>query len=69
MLLIDDRAGIEATRARGVQATGTLGVLVHAAHSDAVDLGAAFARLRATNFPNRPELLDALFAQHEKKKP
>jgi predicted nucleic acid-binding protein len=67
-LLIDDRAGIEAARARGVQAMGTLGVLIHAARSGLVDLPIAFERLKATNFRYRPELLDALLAQHAAKK-
>jgi predicted nucleic acid-binding protein len=69
LLLIDDRAGIEAARARGVRATGTLGVLVRADALGLVDLSTAFERLKATNFRYRPELLDALLAQHEVKKP
>jgi predicted nucleic acid-binding protein len=69
LLLIDDRAGIEAARAHGVQATGTLGILVRAAGADLVDLRTAFERLKATNFRYRPALLDALLAQHEAKKP
>jgi predicted nucleic acid-binding protein len=69
LLLIDDRAGIEAARALGVQATGTLGILTQAARSDMVDLPTAFERLKATNFRYRPALLDALLAQHEAKKP
>lgn len=68
LLLIDDRAGIEAARARGLQATGTLGVLVRAAQADLVDLGAAFARLKATNFRYRHDLLDALLARYGAKK-
>jgi predicted nucleic acid-binding protein len=69
LLLIDDRAGIEAARARGVRATGTLGILVQAARSGLVDLPTAFERLKATNFRYRPAMLDALLAQHEAKKP
>ena len=69
MLLIDDRAGIEAARARSVKAMGTLGILAQAAKSDLVNLSAAFERLKATNLRYRPELLDALLAQHEAKKP
>ena len=63
LLLIDDRAGITEARARGVEATGTLGVLVRAAQRNLVDLPTAFTRLKATNFHYRPELLDALLAQ------
>ena len=69
LLLIDARAGIEAARALGLQATGTLGILVRAARSGLVDLPTAFERLKATNFRYRPELLAALLAQHEAKKP
>jgi predicted nucleic acid-binding protein len=67
LLLIDDRAGIEAARARGVQATGTLGILARAARSGLVDLPTAFELLKATNFRYRPELLDALLAQYGKR--
>lgn len=69
LLLIDDRAGIEAARMHGVEATGTLGILVRAAGGGLVDLRTAFERLKATNFRYRPALLDALLAQHEAKKP
>ena len=69
LLLIDDRAGIEAARARGVNAAGTLGVLVQAARAGLLHLPTAFERLKATNFRYRPALLDALLAQHEAKKP
>jgi len=68
LLLIDDRAAIDAARARGLQATGTLGILARAARSGLVDLPTAFERLEATNFRYRPALLDALLAQHEAKK-
>jgi predicted nucleic acid-binding protein len=67
--LIDDRAGIEAARSHGVQATGTLGILAQAARLGLVDLPTAFERLEATNLRYRPALLDALLAQHEAKKP
>jgi predicted nucleic acid-binding protein len=66
LLLIDDRAGIAEARARGLEATGTLGVLVRAAQLGLVDLSGAFSRLKATNFRYRPELLDKLLAQHRK---
>jgi predicted nucleic acid-binding protein len=69
LLLIDDRAGDMAARARGLETTGTIGVLLRAAQSGFVDLPTAFTRLAATNFRYRPELLDALLAQHEAKKP
>ena len=69
LLLIDDRAGDDAAQARGLKTIGTLGILVQAAQLGLVELEGAFAKLRKTNFRYRPELLDALLAQHEAKKP
>jgi len=60
LIVMDDRAGVAAARARGFAVTGTLGLLDLAARRDLIDLAAAFARLRATSFRCRPELLDAL---------
>jgi len=65
VLLLDDRAAIAEARARGLEVTGTLGVLVRAAQLGLIDLRSAFARLKATNFRYRPQLLDALLARHE----
>ncbi len=64
LLLIDDRAGVAAARKLGFRVTGTLGVLVEAAGHGLLDLSAAFAALRATNFHHSPALLDALLAEH-----
>lgn len=62
LLLIDDRAGIIEARTRGLQATGTLGVLERAAELGLIDLAAALTRLKATNFRYHPALLDKLLA-------
>ncbi len=59
-VLLDDRAGVAAARARGLQAFGTLGLLQRAARRGMLDLPGAIARLAATNFHVRPELLDML---------
>ena len=64
LLLMDDREGVAAARKRGFAVTGTLGVLDLAARRGMIDLLAAVARLRATNFRYRPEILDALLAWH-----
>lgn len=63
LLLMDDRAGVAVARARGLAATGTLGVLVLAARQGLLDLGSAVARLKATNFRYRLEFLDSLLAR------
>lgn len=67
LLLTDDRAAAAAARAAGFEATGTLGVLVRAAAEDLIELPAAFARLRATNFHCPPTLFDALLEQHRRR--
>lgn len=63
LILMDDRAGVVAARARGFVVTGTLGLLDHAAQRDLIDLPAAFAVLKTTNFHLRQELLDFLLAR------
>ena len=62
LLLMDDRLGVATARLRGFAVTGTLGLLDRAARRGLVDLAAAFAALKATNFHTRQELLDALLA-------
>lgn len=64
LLLIDDRAGDAAARVRGLETTGTLGVLVQGAQLGLVDLSTAVSRLRTTNFRCRPDLLDATLAKY-----
>ena len=59
-ILVDDRAGVVAARARGLQAIGTLGLLQRAAQRGLLDLPGALERLVATNFRIRRELLNAL---------
>jgi len=66
LILMDDRAGVEEARRRGLQVTGTLGVLLLAARRGLVDLEAAFLRLKATNFRYPPTLLDAMLAAWRK---
>lgn len=66
LILMDDRAGVEEARLRGLQVTGTLGVLLLAARRGLVDLEAAFMRLKATNFRYPPALLDAMLVDWRK---
>ena len=68
LILMDDHAATAIALQEGFAVTGTLGVLVRAAERDLIDLGDAFARLKATNFRYRPEILDALLAaQHRRR--
>jgi predicted nucleic acid-binding protein len=64
-VLIDERAGVAAARARVLEVTGTLGLLARAAQRGLTDLPTAFAALKATNFHVRQELLDALLTRHK----
>jgi predicted nucleic acid-binding protein len=50
LVLIDDRRGAAVAREKGLEVTGTLGVLDLAARRGIIDLAAALARLRTTNF-------------------
>jgi len=63
---MDDRAGVAAAHRHGLSVTGTLGVLDLAARRGLIDLATALTRLKATNFRYRPEILDALLAQHRR---
>lgn len=67
LILMDDRAGVTVAYRQGLTVTGTLGVLDLAARRGLIDLAAAIGRLKATNFRCRPEIMDALLAQHSKR--
>jgi predicted nucleic acid-binding protein len=56
--LIDERKGTTAALRKGLDVTGTLGVLDLAARRGLVDLADAIARLKRTNFRYRQELFD-----------
>ena len=62
-VLMDDRAGVAAARARGLEAIGTLGLLQRGARRGLLDLPGALERLVETNFRIRQELLDTLLAE------
>jgi predicted nucleic acid-binding protein len=63
LILMDDRPGVAAARAKGFAVTGTLGLLERAFRHGWIDLAGAVAALRATNFHIRQELLDILLAE------
>lgn len=68
LVLMDDRAGVAAARARSLVVMGTLGLLDRAARRGLVDLGAAFAALKTTTFHINQALLDALLEAHRKRR-
>ncbi len=65
LILMDDRAGVIVARSLGFRVMGTLGILDLAARHGLIDLAAALARLKATNFRYRQEMLDELLARYE----
>jgi predicted nucleic acid-binding protein len=63
LLLIDDRAGAVLAQQRGLEVTGTLGVLDLASRAKLVQLRDAFVRLQKTNFRYPPSLMEALLKE------
>ncbi len=63
-ILMDDRAGVAAAKAKGFAVVGTLGILDAAARRGKVDLAQALNLLRKTTFRRKDELFDALLKKH-----
>ena len=59
IVLLDEKSARRVATERGLRVTGTLGVLGEAATRGLIDLTAAIARLRLTNFRYSPALLKA----------
>ena len=60
LLVMDDRRGVIAALERGLNVTGTLGLLARAAKHGILNLAEAFDKLKRTNFRYRQEIMDAL---------
>jgi predicted nucleic acid-binding protein len=69
LLLMDEKMGVRLARWQGLAVIGTLGVLVQAAQYGLVDMNAALARLRATDFRCTPQLFEQAKHQAQKKGP
>ena len=69
ILLMDERAGVAAARARGLRVTGTLGVLDRGAARGLVDLKAVFARLQQTTFRSPIKLMAAMLQNDAERRP
>lgn len=64
LILMDDRAGVDAAHNSRLAVIGTLGVLELAALRGLVDLETVFTKLRSTNFRYPPALMDAILARY-----
>jgi len=58
LLLMDDEEGVAAARGKGLEVTGTLGILVRAAQRRLLVLGDTVDRLKQTNFRFRQDIMD-----------
>jgi len=63
LVLIDERKGTRAAIDKGLDVTGTLGILQRAALRGLLSLAEAFDRLKQTNFRYRQEIMDKLLDQ------
>ena len=63
LVLIDERKGTQAAISKGLDVTGTLGILQRAAKRGLLNLGDAFDRLKRTNFRYQQEIMDKLLNQ------
>jgi predicted nucleic acid-binding protein len=68
VLLTDDLEGREEALHRGMQVTGTLGILERAALRDLIDLPTAITRLQATTFYPPEEIIAAMLAHDAARK-
>jgi predicted nucleic acid-binding protein len=68
LLLMDERDGAEAARARNLKVIGTLGVLDIAAAHGWIDLPAMFDRLRQTTFRSPHRLMTTMLEQDAQRK-
>jgi predicted nucleic acid-binding protein len=64
LILVDDRKGAAVALQKGLQITGTLGVLTRSAQRGLLDLADALARLKRTSFHYRQELFDDVLKKY-----
>lgn len=65
LVLMDDRRGVAVVRQLGIEATGTLGILLRASHDGMIDLAESIAALRRSSFRCSPALFAAVL-QHNR---
>jgi predicted nucleic acid-binding protein len=55
---MDDRRGVKVARGKGIEVTGTLGVLGLAGQRGIIDLAEAFERIKQTTFRYPQDIMD-----------
>lgn len=63
LVLMDDDEGVIAAREKGLEVTGTLGILSRAGQRHLLNLADAFARVKQTNFRFRQEIMDRFLGE------
>jgi predicted nucleic acid-binding protein len=64
LLLMDDEEGVIVARGKGLEVTGTLGLLSRAAQRQLLNLADAFERVKRTNFRYRQDIMDQFLAEN-----
>ena len=68
LILIDERKGTSAALTKGFEVTGPLGILRLAVKDSLIDIAAALAKLKRTNFRYRQEMIDGLLNEFPAKR-
>jgi predicted nucleic acid-binding protein len=63
LLLMDERRGVKAARGKGIEVTGTLGVLSLAGKRGIINLAEAFHRIKQTTFRYPQDVMDQFLDQ------
>jgi len=63
LLLMDDEEGVIAARGKGLEVTGTLGILSRAGQRHLLNLAEAFDRIKRTNFRYRQQTMDQFLSE------
>ena len=69
LVLMDKRKGTQVALDKGLDVTGTLGILQRALRRGLLNLAEAFDRLKQTNFRYHQSIMDTLLAESGPKKP
>ncbi len=60
---MDDEDGVKAARGKGLEVTGTLGLVSRAGQRQLLNLADAFERIKRTNFHYRQDVMDQFLAE------
>ena len=67
LVLMDDRRGVKAARDKGIEVTGTMGILILAGEHGILNVADAFSRLKRTSFRYSPKIMDEYLDEENEK--